>query len=171
MNVSSQVSVVLQHTNISKSSSSSQKDSPTMLPSKVSTPVFAKSSSSRRIGEYQAGSGKARRNSGQAHKTLEEANLRIVQYEIAEREACKVISSMCAEAAKRLDIVDTEYEIDDILSGILVLGNLYKRVGNEKVTLEGTIVGMKNEYTTLESEKNCMVRATFTFCIERYRNL
>lgn len=127
-----------------------------MLSSKVSTPIFAKSSSTRRIGEYQAGSSKTK-STAPAHKTLEEANLRIVQYEIAEREACKVLSSMCQEASQRLGIVDTEYEIDDKLSGILVLGNLYKRVGNEKSSLESTIEKMKEEYTTLETEKNFMV--------------
>lgn len=131
-----------------------------MLSSKVSTPIFSKSNSSRRsAGEHQTASGKQKTASGQ--KSLEEANLRLVQYEIAEREACKVISSMCVEAAKRLDIIDTEYEIDDILSGILVLGNLYKRVGNEKVTMETTIEQMKSEYNTLETEKNFMVR----FCL------
>jgi hypothetical protein len=92
------------------------------------------------------------------HKTVEEANLRIVQYEIAEREACKVIASMCQEGSKRLGIENTDYQIDDILSGILVLGNIYKRVGSEQTNLQGTIEKMKNDCTTLETEKNYMVR-------------
>lgn len=133
-----------------------------MLSSKVSTPIFAKSSSTRRLGEYQAGSGKTK-TTAPTHKTLEEANLRIVQYEIAEREACKVLSTLCQEASQRLGIVDTEYEIDDKLSGILVLGNLYKRVGNEKASLESTIEKMKEEYTTLETEKNFMVGIVLHF--------
>lgn len=64
---------------------------------------------------------------------------------------------MCLEGSKSLGNEGTEYEIDDILSGILVLGNLYKRVGVEKAKLEETIESMKKEHATMEAEKNFMV--------------
>lgn len=64
---------------------------------------------------------------------------------------------MCLDGSRILGIVDTEYEIDDILSGILVLGNLYKRVGCEKSNLDSVIEEMRTEYTELETNKNFMV--------------
>jgi hypothetical protein len=131
-----------------------------MLPSKVQTPIFSRSASNRRASEFQASADRptSTKTRSVPHKTIEEANLRIVQYEIAEREACKVISSMCQEGSRRLGIENTDYAIDDILSGILVLGNIYKRIGNEQTNLQGTIEKMKNDCSTLETEKNYMVR-------------
>ena len=125
--------------------------------------AFSRGSVIRRSSELNVGSGKQQsmratiaRPTAEA-RNLEDANLRIVQYVISEREACKVIAEMCQEAAVRLEIVDTEYKIDDILSGILILGNLYKRVGNEKGRLEAIIETQKEDYRTLEESKDAMV--------------
>jgi hypothetical protein len=64
---------------------------------------------------------------------------------------------MCVEGSKMLSTTETEYEIDDILSGVLVLGNIYKRVGNEKNNLEALIDNQKKDYAVLETDKNYMV--------------
>jgi hypothetical protein len=129
---------------------------------KIQTPIFSRGPSSRRASEFQAPANRPSNTKSRsvAHKTLDEANLRIVQYEIAEREACKLIASMCVEGSKMLSTSETEYEIDDILSGVLVLGNIYKRVGNEKNNLEALIDNQKKDYAALETDKNYMVPAT-----------
>ena len=129
------------------------------MSSKVQTPLFSKTTTVRRVPEAHASTSRSSstKSRAAAHKSLEEANLRLVQYEIAEREACKAIAAMCLDGSRILGIVDTEYEIDDILSGILVLGNLYKRVGCEKSNLDSVIEEMRTEYTELETNKNFMV--------------
>ena len=68
---------------------------------------------------------------------------------------------MCLEASQKLGINDVDYEIDDILSGILILGNLYKRVGNEKVSLEATIEQLKKDATDLAAETTYMVSVNY----------
>eukprot|EP01032_Pedospumella_encystans_P017861 gene17861-20343_t len=108
------------------------------------------------IGSGKNGSTKVTKPSVEL-RNLEDANLRLVQFVISEREACKVLAEMCQEASARLDITDTEYRIDDIMSGILILGNLYKRVGNEKIKLEAVIETKKEEYVELETSKNAMI--------------
>ena len=141
-----------------------------MTSNRVQTPLFSRGSVLRRSSEMTIGSGK----NGSTKVTkpsvelrnLEDANLRLVQFVISEREACKVLAEMCQEASARLDITDTEYRIDDIMSGILILGNLYKRVGNEKIKLEAVIETKKEEYIELETSKNAMV---FFLCCFLYR--
>jgi len=135
---------------------------PTPLLKMSAKVAFSRGSVIRRSSEMNVGSGKQQSMRAVARPTaearnLEDANLRIVQYVISEREACKVIGEMCQEASVRLEIVDTEYKIDDILSGILILGNLYKRVGNEKGRLEAIIETQKADYKMLEESKDAMV--------------
>lgn len=83
----------------------------------------------------------------------EKVNLRIVQLEVAQKEACNVLKTLCQDAATKLHINSTSYEIDDILSGILVLGNLYKRIGNEKLELEKEIESMKAQFEEYKRDK------------------
>lgn len=130
---------------------------------KIQTPIFSRDASSRRASEAHVTVNRPSNTKSRSlpHKSLEEANLRVVQYEIAEREACRLIATMCQEGSKILNITGTEYEIDDILSGVLVLGNIYKRIGNEKYNLEATIDGMRKDYSTLETDKNYMVSYYF----------
>lgn len=87
----------------------------------------------------------------------DQVNLRIVQLEVAQKEACNVLKTLCSDAARKLHITDTVYEIDDILSGILVLGNLYKRVGNEKLELEKEIGKMKEEFSEYKRTKTSSI--------------
>jgi hypothetical protein len=132
-----------------------------MFAEKVSTPIFGTSThSSRRTSAQAFPKAFHAKQSAKLpqHNSLEDANLRLVQYEIAEREACNALSTMCLEASNKLNIQDTEYKIDDIMSGILMLGNLYKRVGNEKSVMEANVEKIKQEMETLEANKNLMVQ-------------
>ena len=88
-------------------------------------------------------------------------NLRIIQLETAQKEACNVLKTLCEDAATRLNITDTVYEIDDILSGIMVLGNLYKRVGHEKIELDNKIAKMAEEFREYKKDKKSSVSNLF----------
>ncbi|KAJ1401296.1 hypothetical protein B484DRAFT_483863, partial [Ochromonadaceae sp. CCMP2298] len=63
---------------------------------------------------------------------------------------------MAGEAVTHLNTPD-KYFIDDIMSGVLILGNLYKRVGNEKSRLERDLVGMGERHVEELGAKNIMI--------------
>lgn len=65
--------------------------------------------------------------------------MRLIQLEIAQKEACKVLKSICEDVSKQFDIASgSDAEISDFLTGILILGNLCKRIGKEKQEKEST---------------------------------
>jgi len=70
--------------------------------------------------------------------------LRLIQLEISEKEACNVLRTICQDAAKMFNMVGNEEEIRDLLSGVLILGNLCKRLGHEKVNLEKKLEDIGN---------------------------
>jgi hypothetical protein len=88
------------------------------------------------------------------NKLSNEDRLRLVQLEIAQREACKVLRSTCDETSKQYGVsVGTDMEINDFLTGILMLGNLCKRIGNIKLELEKEIESYKNKITKMDESR------------------
>ena len=77
--------------------------------------------------------------------TSNEIRLKLVQHEIAEKEAQKFIKSICDELSKTYRIPYKEEDIVDLLSGILILGNVAKRMGNDKVESESTMKKVQAE--------------------------
>lgn len=85
-------------------------------------------------------------------QSLAELKNRLVQYEIAENEACKVMRTICKDAASMFRVSWQEADIRDLLSGVLILGNLCKRIGYEKNESEAKIDEVKKQYA--ESERS-----------------
>lgn len=122
---------------------------------RVATPIFSRVTNSSR--RYSNTIGFSNNNSQITLKVDQDLNLRVVQLEVAEQEACKLILTLCQDASEKLAITDTEYVIDDVLSGILLLGNLCKRVGIEKDNLNAIVEEKNNDYLAMEAEKDTMV--------------
>lgn len=78
---------------------------------------------------------------------------RLIQYEIAEKEACKVMSTICKDASTMFKITWNESDIHDLLSGVLVLGNLCKRIGYEKNEAELRTEEIRKEMVIMEKNK------------------
>lgn len=86
-------------------------------------------------------------------KLSNEDKLRLIQLEIAEKEACKVLRSICEENSKQFNVpIGVELEINDILTGILMLGNLCKRIGNEKLVAEKNLEDVKATISDTEKK-------------------
>jgi hypothetical protein len=93
-------------------------------------------------------------------KTKAELKVRVVQHEIAEKEACKMLQGLCQELSviSRVDVGGSSYnEIQDLLSGILLLGNLCKRVVLAKNEIEKSLSTLKGDLTSLEQTKKAAV--------------
>jgi hypothetical protein len=81
-------------------------------------------------------------------KLTNEDRLRLVQLEIGQKEACKVLKSIYDENCRLANMtLATEYEggSNDFINGILMLGNLCKRIAIEKNELEKKNKGLKEE--------------------------
>lgn len=76
--------------------------------------------------------------------------LRLVRLETAEKEACKYIRDLCIEACEILDAKDTEIDIRDMLTGILLLANFYKKISNSKRNLEEKLELLQKDFNNLE---------------------
>jgi hypothetical protein len=92
------------------------------------------------------------KNAHQAHIKVE-----LLRREVAEKEACSVLRSLCQDAAKLLPPSELSLDISDLLSGIMLLGNLCKRIGYEKDQLEIKIQKLQKEHSLELSNKDIMV--------------
>lgn len=76
-------------------------------------------------------------------KLSNEERLRLIQLEIAQREACKVLKTVCEETSRQFNVtLGADIEITDFLNGILLLGNLTKRIGTQKLELLNEIASL-----------------------------
>lgn len=89
--------------------------------------------------------------------TKAEAKLKLIQMEIAEKEACSLIRTLCADAAALLPASEQPIEITDLLSGVLLLGNLAKRIGYENQQLTKKVALVSHEKDVAVSEKTALV--------------
>ncbi len=99
-------------------------------------------------------------NDRDAPKSKSEMKVRLVQHEIAEKEACKMIQSLCQELSclSHVDIGGTNYDdIVDLLSGILLLGNLCKRIACVKIEIEKCLFDLRADFDRLEQSKTAAV--------------
>ena len=89
------------------------------------------------------------------------AKLRYVQMEIAEKEACKLLKTLCQDAAKHLHKKESNYndnfDVQDLLTGILLLGNMSKRMAVAMETMEETMNQVKDGYIHMKNEKESFV--------------
>lgn len=102
----------------------------------------------------------SRENGEHVPKSKAELKVRLVQHEIAEKEACKMIQGLCQELSvtSRVEMGGTSYDnIHDLLSGILLLGNLCKRIVHAKNEMEASLESFKGEFQNLEQSKNAAV--------------
>lgn len=95
--------------------------------------------------------------------TATDAHLRIVSLQIGEREAVNLIRSLCDEGESLFRVRAKTEDIVDCLSGVLVLGNFMKRIGNEKNDLEKELNQKIREFNDMEGQKNELVRSRSFF--------
>lgn len=90
-----------------------------------------------------------------------EAKIKLIQMEIAEKEACNVLQSLCLDAAMLLPCAEQPVvEVVDLLSGVLLLGNFCKRIGYEKESLEKRMAVLLKDHEEVLKDKKSMVRTT-----------
>lgn len=111
---------------------------------------------------------------GQKTSQRADTKLKLVQLEIAEREACQVLRNLCEEAASMLPNQTGESgcgsagEVVDLLSGVLQLGSLCKRIGHTKEELERQLQSERRAHDKEMAEKNSLVRARWHTHIHTY---
>eukprot|EP01039_Chlorochromonas_danica_P005210 gene5209-5741_t len=87
-----------------------------------------------------------------------EAKIKLIQMEIAEKEACNVLQSLCLDAAMLLPCAEQPaVEVVDLLSGVLLLGNFCKRIGYEKESLEKRMAGLIKDHEEVLKDKKSMI--------------
>ena len=87
-------------------------------------------------------------------ETTADLRNRVVQYEIAEKEACKVIRTICQDASTMFGVSWNDADIEDLLSGVLVLGNLCKRIGYEKNEAVARAEEVRKQMLDLDKNKS-----------------
>lgn len=95
-----------------------------------------------------------------------EEKLRLIQLEISEKEACNVLRTICHDAAKMFNMTGNEAEIRDLLTGILILGNLCKRIGHEKIAVEQKLEEYLKTQGDMETKYKDTVSYQFIFRYE-----
>lgn len=83
-----------------------------------------------------------------------EAKLKVVQYEIAEREAVKVIKTVCEEASNASNVTFNIDDIQDVMSGVLILGNLCRRICFDKQQVEERFTHRIHEFSDIDRKKD-----------------
>lgn len=92
-------------------------------------------------------------------KISNDDRMRLVQLEIAQKEACKVLKSICEEISRLYQIsIGSDPEISDFLTGILILGNLCKRIGKEKLEKDRRIESLHEEIEKMKESHYEVVR-------------
>lgn len=86
-----------------------------------------------------------------------DTNVALTRMEITQKEACKVLTTLCVEGFAQLGSNDTLPEVQDILTGILLLGNICKRTANEKSNLNDKIEVLNKKHDDMEASKNSMI--------------
>lgn len=75
-----------------------------------------------------------------------DAHLRIVSLQIGEREAVHAMKDLCEECSASFGVSAKVEEVVDALSGVLVVGDLLRRLGREKSHLEQTLARRTREH-------------------------
>ena len=137
----------------------------------LSTPVYKTNTpTSRRNSKDFIDNNLSLHNKTNIYKTKEDLNIRIVQLEINEKEACDVLTNLCQEAALTLGVShNVEYRADDLLSGLLIIQNMYKRINTEKNNLEENKKFIEEKYQSTLYEKNLSIEKLEIF-IEKLQN-
>lgn len=86
-----------------------------------------------------------------------DAHLRIVSLQIGEREAVSTIKATCQECMDLYGVSAPLDDINDPLSGILIMGNMMKRIGQEKLFYAQTLDRRIREYDEAIRHKNDLV--------------
>lgn len=93
----------------------------------------------------------------ESHKSKTDTKLRLIQLEIAEKEACNVLRALCSDASMLLPPSEQALEVEDLLSGVLLLGSLCKRIGYEKEQTEKRLAIARKEHDTALADKKSLV--------------
>lgn len=75
-----------------------------------------------------------------------DAHLRIVSLQIGEREAVHAMKDLCEECSASFGVSARTEEVVDALSGVLVVGDLLRRLGREKCHLDQTLARRTREH-------------------------
>lgn len=136
----------------------------------LSTPVYKTNTTTSRRNSKDYIDNNSSIYKSNIHKTKEDLNIRIVQLEINEKEACDVLTNLCQEAALTLGINNNvEYRTDDLLSGLLVIQNIYKRINTEKNNIVENKKHIEEKYQNTLYEKNLTIEKLEQF-IEKLQN-
>jgi hypothetical protein len=93
----------------------------------------------------------SRKDASEKEKQYKATKLQCVRLEMQEKEAIMLLRRLCEEGYQTLGITN-DIEFSDVLTGLLLLANIYKRIGNAKTSTDECMKQLKNEHNINESE-------------------